>query len=51
MRFEVIIQVKIHVVLFWNMKSYSLVGGYVCEDGGSMHLRNVGTHLPDYTVS
>jgi hypothetical protein len=54
-RFRVFKAVKIHILVFLIMTPFSLVGGYKCfrgihylhsENGGSMFLRNVGTHLP-----
>jgi hypothetical protein len=58
-RLEVFTSVKVYIVLLWFMIPYSLVGGYQCfgetvavlmvdEDGGSMFLRNLCTHLSHY---
>lgn len=47
MTLDVTVLVIIHVVLFWNVIPCTLV----CEEGGCMYLRNVGTHVSDCTVS
>jgi hypothetical protein len=43
--FEVTMIVQIHIVVLWWLAITSILEEYPGEDGGSMFLLDVGTHL------
>jgi hypothetical protein len=56
MRFEVLTEVKLPMLVFWvvtpcgKVDRYQHFGGFNPEDGGSVFLRNVDIYLQVYTA-
>jgi hypothetical protein len=49
--YEVTMIVQIQIVVMWWLASTSILEEYSGEEGGSMFLWNVGTHLANSMIS